>query len=222
MRKLFNTLRNIVERTTGERTRREQGPSAPDEGSAEQVAILDQFDSRMDVLTSYAEQALGYEDTLTNHIDRLTVELDQIRQAVEQCIDKGRDRDALEFLRLAVRLRPQLELVQGELGAFHAVADALIMKVNALVGHITEARIYANSATMNPDMPVQLNDTMTKLTRYFVMLERVTAARRDSLPERLMGQMTTIIDDRRLDVELATYVLARRRGISARNPPHHA
>lgn len=203
MKKLFDTLRNIVNH------------QRPHQREAVQLAALEQFDRRMDVLTQYAEQAMDYEETLTTHQERLERELDTLREVMEQCIERGEDRHALEYLRLLVRLRPQRDLVVQELNAFHAVADALIMRVNNLVAHLDEAREYARDAHLSANATLYLDASMERLTRYFMMLQRVSAARRQTLPQRLMEKMTTVIDNRKLDLELATYILARRRALGA-------
>jgi hypothetical protein len=41
----------------------------------------------------------------------------------------------------------------------------------------------------------------------------VATARRRALPERLAQQLTQVIDDRQLDLELANYILNRRRAL---------
>jgi hypothetical protein len=79
--------------------------------------------------------------------------------------------------------------------------------------YINEARQFARDASLSPAATHILNNTLNRLTRNFVMLERVAKARHKVLPDRLAQQITTIIDDRELDLELATYILNRRRAI---------
>jgi hypothetical protein len=205
MRNLFDALRNIVDRNQDKRREEE----------AHINAVLDVFENRMDILLRHAEQSMAYEDALNVNFERLDAELNMLREMVEQCIDNAQDRDALEYLRLAVRLRPQRDLVSQELNAFHAVSDALVTKVNILVGHIDEAREYARNKHWSPAKAEYLDSTLNKLTRYFVMLERVTVERRRTLNDRLVAKMADVIDDRRLDLELATYILQRRRALNA-------
>jgi len=205
MRNLFDALRNIVDRTHDKRR----------EDEAQINAALEVFENRMDILLRHAEQSMAYEDALNVNFERLEGELNMLREMVEKCIDVGQDRDALEYLRLAVRLRPQRDLVAYELNAFHAVSDALVTKVNILVGHIDEAREYARNQHWSPAKADYLDSTLNKLTRYFVMLERVTVARRKTLNDRLVAKLADVIDDRRLDLELATYILQRRRALNA-------
>jgi hypothetical protein len=207
MRKLFDALRTITGRSA---ERRQQAESRVQ-------AALEAFERRMDVLTHYAEQAMEYEDALNYHLDRVDADLSRLRDIMEASIDAGRDRDALEYLRLAARLRPQRELLAFELRAFHAVADALIMRVNLLVGHMDEAREFALNDGLSPAATEYLDATMTRLTRYFVMLERVSSVRRQNLDERLSAKLTEVIDDRQLDLEMATYILQRRRALNAGN-----
>jgi hypothetical protein len=205
MRKLFESLRSIVNRSAGRHHEEE----------ARIAALVAVFETRIDVLMRHAEQAMSYEETLTTNFQRLDGELAQLRDLIEAQIDAGKDRNALEYLRLAVRLRPQRELVAHELHAFHAVADALIVRVNTLVAHVDEAREYVRNAHWSPAKADYIDSTLTKLTRYFVMLERVSLTRRQTLNERLMSTLLEVIDDRRLDLELATYILQRRRALAA-------
>jgi hypothetical protein len=207
MRRLFDALRNIVDRST---ERREEAESRANDA-------LEVFENRMEVLTSHAERAMTYEEALTTHLERVERDLDLLKDHMEASIDNGRDRDALEFLRLAARLRPQRELLAYELNAFHAVADALIMRVNLLVAHMEEAREFARNARLSPSATSYLDGAMTKLTRYFVMLERVALVRRETLDTRLTAKLTDVIDDRKLDLEMATYILQRRRALNAGN-----
>ena len=60
-----------------------------------------------------------------------------------------------------------------------------------------------------------LDSTLDRLTRYFIMLDRVSRQRRKELPDRLAQVMMQVIDDRKLDLELATYILARRRALGS-------
>src|SRR5262249_40369091 len=144
-------------------------------------------------------------------VDQLT----QLQEHMEAAIDYGADRDALEYLRLAVRLRPQRDLLEQELKAFHSVAAELIQHVNTLMQYLDEARSFAFDATLIPAATYYLDFTLNRLTRYFVMLERVTKARHQTLPERLAQHITVVIDDRQLDLELATYILNRRRSLGS-------
>lgn len=210
MKRLFSTLRQFVDRKV------EMPDYDPDYESV-QLREIEAFERRIDVLTRYAEQSMAYEEALTSSYERIETDLQKLKELVEASIDAGKDRDALEFLRLAVRLRPQRDLVAYELNSFHAVADALIMRVNTLVAHLDEAREYARNARLSQAATQQLDSTMTKLTRYFVLLERVAAARRQTLEQRLVAKLGEIIDDRKLDLEMASYVLARRRALKAEN-----
>jgi hypothetical protein len=47
------------------------------------------------------------------------------------------------------------------------------------------------------------------------MLDRVAKARRRDLPDRLAAAMTDVLDNRQLDLELANYILQRRRALNA-------
>ncbi|MBX3063800.1 MAG: hypothetical protein KF726_12540 [Anaerolineae bacterium] len=210
MKRLFSTLRQFVDRKV-------ELPDYDPDYESIQLREIEAFERRIDVLTRYAEQSMAYEEALTSNYERLEADLQKIKDLVEANIDAGKDRDALEFLRLAVRLRPQRDLVAYELNSFHAVADALIMRVNTLVAHLDEAREYARNARLSQAATQQLDATMTKLTRYFVLLERVAAARRQTLEQRLVAKLGEIIDDRKLDLEMASYVLARRRALKAEN-----
>ncbi len=209
MNRLFQTLRNIVEKPRPE-------IDAPAEGTAE---ALPGFDNRLEVLCSYAERSAAYEDDLTASLDRIVEQLEQLQDCMELALDEGYDRDALEYLRLAARLRPQRDLLQHELLAFRTVADDLIARVNTLMNYVDEARDYARDATLSPAATIFLDATMNRLTRYFVLLERVTRARHQSLPDRLAKDIGSVIDDRQLDLELATYILNRRRALSSGPTP---
>jgi hypothetical protein len=167
----------------------------------------------MEALCWYAEQASQYENDLLSAKQEVETHLALFQSNMESAIDAGEDRDALEYVRIMVRLRPQVDLLNYELRAFHAVSSALILRTSTLVSHMDEAREYAQSATLNPAATDYLDKTMDKLTRYFVMLERVAGQRRRELPDRLAALMGEVIDNRKLDMELANYILARRRGL---------
>ena len=137
----------------------------------------------------------------------------QLQGLMEQALDEGKDGNALEYLRLAARLRPQRALLEQELKAFHALAGELIWRVLMLLDNLEEARNYALSADLNPAATRALDEALNRLTRYFIMLERVTIARHDQLPMRLAEQMMVIVDDRQLDLELARFILSRRRAL---------
>lgn len=197
MNRLFNALRGIREKP------RAAQPALPG------------FENRVDVLYQHAQQAAAYEDELTARLDQAQATMDGLETKVEAAIEKGNDRGAFEYLRLAARLRPQRDLLAGELQAFHAVATALIQRVSLLIDNIDEARAYALDGAINPAATQALDDTLIRLTRYFVMLDRVAANRRRELPDRLAAQMNQVIDDRDLDLELARYVLQKRRALDA-------
>jgi hypothetical protein len=201
MNRLFQTLRNIVEK-----------PQPEDENAAVEEA-LPGFDNRLEVLCTYAERSAAYEDELTARFGQVADDLAQLQEHMEAALDRGEDRDALEYLRLAVRLRPQRDLLERELNAFHAVASDLIRRVSTLMDYADEAREYARSTTLSPAATYFLDATLNRLTRYFVMLERVTKTRHYSLPDRLAQEITQVVDDRQLDLELATYILSRRRAL---------
>ena len=198
MNRLFSRLRS-----------RRDEPTAPD--------ALPGFDDRVSVLCAYAQQAARYEDDLLATQQDVAGQLDECERLIEEALDLDRDRDALEYVRLAARLRPQHELLDHELRTFKAVAEELIIRLDSLLNHLDEARVYARSAEINTEATWYLDLTLTRLTRYFVMLDRVATARRHALPERLAELMTQVLDDRRLDLVLATYVLQRRRALNARN-----
>ncbi len=210
MNRLFHTLRGIVEKSADKPSgRRSRAESALDD-----QALLG-FDNRVEVLCSYAERSAAYEDELVANLEGVIDQLSLLQESMEQAIDNGADRDALEYLRLAARIRPQRDLLDQELKAFHVVASDLIRQVNVLLEYRDEARQFAHNATLSPAATRVLNKTLDRLTRYFVMLERVTKARHETLPERLAEQITSVIDDRQLDLELATYILSRRRAIGS-------
>ncbi len=177
------------------------------------------FDGRIETLYQYAQQAAGYEDDLLEAYRDVQTQLSQFEAQTGLAIDAGEDRHALEYVRLIVRLRPQRDLLEHELRAFHAVASALILRVDILMTHLDEAREFARTTELSPAATQFLDVTLTRLTRYFVMLDRVTRARRRELPDRLGAVMLQVIDNRQLDRELATYVLQRRRALGggARN-----
>lgn len=200
MNRLFNTLRRIVE------------GARPDAASPALPALPD-FEERVDELFRYSEQAAAYEDDLTGYAQQLRVRLDQFADRINRAIDAGRDRDAFELVRLAARIRPQYDLVNQEMHMFHAVAADLIERVNRLIEHLDEARALARDGRLNPTATRQLDETLKRLVRYFELLERVSTARRQALPGRLAEKLTAVIDDRHLDLQLARYVLARRRAL---------
>ncbi len=196
MNRLFETLRSWLERS-------------------QQAVALPGFDNRMDVLCRYAQRAADYEDELLTAYHEIEDQLSAFEGQVEHALSLGNDRDALEYVRLLVRLRPQRELLDRELRNFHAVAGALILRVDTLMAHMDEAHLLAKSAAPNPAATDYLDQTLTRLTRYFVMLERVAAARRQELPDRLAALTLQVLDNRKLDLELATYILHRRRSIGS-------
>ena len=201
MNRLFKTLKTIVER--------------PQAAESDRPDALPGFDNRVEVLYKYAETAVAYEDDLARNLTEVDTTLDSLRGAMEMSIDAGRDRDALEYLRLAARLRPQRDLLDIEIRSFHVLATDLIRRVTALMDNIDEARAYAHSADLSPATTQFLDQALTRLTRYFVMLERVARVRRQKLPDRLAAQIAHVIDDRELDLELANYILQRRRAIGS-------
>src|SRR5262249_38674688 len=154
-----------------------------------------------------------YEETLQSNYDQILDQLMQLQGLMEKAIDEGEDRNALEYLRLAAGLRPQRVLLEGGLKAFHALASELSWRVAMLLESLAEDRAYARSCEFNPDATRALDEALNRLTRYFVMLERVTINRHDQLPMRLAEQMMQIVDDRQLDLELARFILSRRRAL---------
>jgi hypothetical protein len=198
MNRLFNTLRTL-QNNLREKPR--------------ELRAMPGFENRISVLTGHAERATAYEDDLTTRCEEVENNLTRMQEAMEACIDAGRDRDALEYVRLAARIRPQQELLTRELYAFRTVSNELIIRVNTLMEHIEDARELAMDIDANPAAAAFLDAMLTRLTRYFVMLERVATARRRELPERLSESMLRVIDDRQLDLELAKYILARRRAL---------
>lgn len=173
------------------------------------------FDDRVAALYGYAQQAARYEDDLLSAQQEVAEQLHRCEARIEAALDEGHDRDALEYVRLAARLRPQYELLDHELRTFKAVAETLILRLDSLLSHLDEARVYAQSASINTEATWYLDLTLNRLTRYFVLLDRVATARRRVLPDRLAGLMTQVLDDRRLDLVLATYILQRRRALDA-------
>lgn len=206
MNRLFNTIRRIVEK-----------PRVAETVEAEPVPGMEGFENRVEVLYTYAQRAAEYEDDLTAHFEQIRANLERVNARIEQALDEGRDGDAFEFVRLAARLRPQYDLLDFELRAFSSVASELILRVNTLMDNLEEARAYAQDGEANPTATAALDLALTRLTRYFVMLERVATTRRRALPERLAEHMLRILDDRQLDLELAGYILARRRQLRAGN-----
>jgi hypothetical protein len=203
MNRLFKTLRNIVDKPVSEQEAEQREDALPG------------FDSRIEVLSTYAERSAAYEEDLQNNFDQVADQLLQLQELMEATIDAGRDRDALEYLRLAARLRPQRDLLDQELRAFHAVASDLIRRVNTLMDYIEEAREFARDGELSPAATYYLDATLNRLTRYFVMLERVTRQRHRTLRDRLAAQILLVVDDRQLDLELATYILQRRRALGS-------
>lgn len=202
MNRLFQTLRGFVER-----------PRTAEDGDDRVEEALPGFENRIEVLSKYAERASAYEETLQNSYDQIMDQMMQLQGLMEQALDEGQDSNALEYLRLAARFRPQRALLEQELKAFHALAAELIWRVLMLLDNLEEARNYALSADLNPAATQALDAALNRLTRYFVLLERVTIARHDQLPMRLAEQMMVIVDDRQLDLELARFILSRRRAL---------
>jgi hypothetical protein len=173
------------------------------------------FDERLDILCRHAEQAAAYEDDLLGHLKNVEAQLAALGQRVDAAIDAGQDRQAFEFVRLAARFKPQRDLLLREVQAFHLIAEALRQKLTALLDHTEEARAYALDGALNPAASHYLDTLLNKLTRYFVMLERVALARRRGLPDALAKQLTRVLDDRQLDLDLANYVMIRRRALGS-------
>lgn len=208
MNRLFNTLRGLRERAKPVSPRSIE-PIAPPEPA------LPGFEGRLETLVRYTEQATGYEDDLHGHLDDSQSKLDRLLAAVEANLDGGKDRDAYEFLRMAARIRPQVTLLRTEIDSFHAVAGELTRRVTLLMDNLDEARGFAEDGAVNPVATAALDRALTNLTRYFVMLDRVAQARRRDLPQRLAAMMLEVIDDRALDLELAQYIMQRRRQLGA-------
>jgi hypothetical protein len=201
MNRLFQTLRGM----------RDKADAAE---NAENDALAG-FDNRIEVLYKYAERASAYEEDLTRNHEQIIDTLAQFHEMMLMALDSGKDRDALEYLRLAMRIRPQRDLIEREMQAFRAVADELIRRISTLMQNLDEAREYARNSDLSPAATYYLDQTLNRLTRYFVMLERVSIARHKALPQRLAEQMMTVIDDRQLDLELARFILSRRRALGS-------
>jgi phage shock protein A len=208
MNRLFNSLRGL---------RQKAEPVAPRtiEPSIPAEPALPGFEGRAETLQRYTEQAAAYESDLQGHLATAQANLDRFMARVEAALDAGQDRDAYEFLRMAARIRPQVTLLQREIASFHAVAGELGRRVSLLIENLDEARALAEDGQQNPAATAALDRALTSLTRYFVMLDRVAQARRRELPERLAAMMLEVIDDRALDLELAQYVMQRRRQLGA-------
>src|SRR5450432_3171138 len=201
MNRLFNTLRSYTEQ-----------PRSDSEAETESEAQR-AFDNRIEVLCKYAERASAYEEELQHTYETILDNLMQLQELMGLKLDEGRDRDALEYLRLAARLRPQRALLEQELRAFHAVAADLFPRVNTILDHFEAARALAADPSQNPAASYYLEASLTRLMRYFVLLERVAIGRHRALPQRLAEQMLVVVDDRQLDLELATFILSRRQAL---------
>src|SRR5260370_7777678 len=138
MNNLFKTLRRFTER------------SQPVVSTEPVQDALPGFYTRIDVLIKYAERASAYEDELIGSYDQIIDAIDQFQGLMEQALDEGRDRDALEYLRLAARIRPQRDLIDQELRAFHAVAADLLERFNTLLANLNKARDSPRSPSLNP------------------------------------------------------------------------
>ncbi len=205
MNRLFETLRGLVNRP-----RPESAQAAPPEAPK----VLEGFEGRLTTLYHYAEQAAAYERDLEARLAEAQANMDQLEATVETMLQAGRDRDAFEYLRLAARLRPQRDLLQSELRAFHAVAAELQRRVALLLENQAAASRIAEDVAANPQAARTLERVLNQLTRYFAMLDRVAKARRRELPERLAAALTRVLDDRALDLELANYILQQRRALN--------
>src|SRR5437762_9055846 len=135
MNRLFQTLRGIVDKSADRR--------------GESSASLPGFDNRIEVLCSYAERSAAYEDDLLANLERIVDQLAQLQEYMERAIDEGADRDALEYLRLAARIRPQRDLLDQELKSFHVVASDLIRQVKLLQQYRDEAREFASNSSLS-------------------------------------------------------------------------
>lgn len=180
--------------------------------------VIEGFEARLATLYHYSEHAAAYERDLEVRLAEAQANMDQLEATVEAIIQAGRDRDAFEYLRLAARLRPQRDLLHEELRAFHAVAAELQRRVALLIDNHAAASQIASNVAANPQAARTLDRVLRQLTRYFVMLDRVAKARRRDLPERLATAVTDVLDDRQLDLELANYVLQRRRALNDGSP----
>ena len=173
------------------------------------------FDDRVSALRSHAQQAARYEDDLLSVQRDVNDQLQMCEALIEQALQIGEDAEALEYVRLAARLRPQYELLEKELRAFGSVADILIQRLDLLLNNLDEARTFARSAELNSHATEYLDEALTRLTRYFIMLDRVASVRRRELPDRLADLMNQVLDDRHLDLMLASYILDRRRALDS-------
>src|SRR5258708_33564922 len=135
MNPLFSTLRSFVEKPR------------PEAGVWQDA--LPGLDNRIEVLCRYAERASAYEDDLQISYDEVMDQLSQVQGLMEVALDEGQASDALEYLRLAARLRPQRDLLAQEVAAFRSVADDLISRTNALLDNMDEARGYPASTEMS-------------------------------------------------------------------------
>src|SRR5579859_3287244 len=142
MNRLFKTLRSFTDKS--------RSTASADQQSHSISEALPGFFNRIVVLSKYAERASAYEDELVNSYAQIMDHMNQLQDLMEQAIDDGRDLDALEYLRLAARLRPQLDLLDRELQAFHAVAADLLERFSTLMANVEEARDYARSDEYNP------------------------------------------------------------------------
>ncbi|GAB4554552.1 MAG: hypothetical protein OHK0023_24800 [Anaerolineae bacterium] len=204
MNKLLNVLRGL-------------GKREPQTEAAQPAEALPGFDNRLEALQKFAEQAAAYEDDLNKHLAEAESNMTRLTHAVNLMIDAGRDQDAFEYLRLAARLRPQVDLLSQEIRAFQGVATALQNKVNLLFDNLDQARQFARDGSLNPRATEVLDRALNQLTRLFVLLDRVAQARRRELPDRLAEAMTQVIDNVALDMELARWVMARRRALGSGN-----
>src|SRR5258708_6931337 len=173
MNRLFNTLRSFTERPHAD-------SEADAAGEAERA-----FDTRIEVLTKYAERASNYEEELQNTYETILDNLMQLQELMVLKLDDGQDRDALEYLRLAARLRPQRALLEQDLGAFHAVAAPLFPRVTPTLDPFEEPRVLTATPDKTPPAAYSHEAWLPRLTRYFVLLERVAIARHRALPQRL-------------------------------------
>src|SRR5258708_18671227 len=196
MNRLFRTLQNLTERVHPAQEQETTSQSvAQDDHKRETLSgPMSGFEGRLEVLCMYAERAACYEDELLRNLDEVLDQLAQLQQLMERALDDGEDRNALEYLLLAARLRPQRDLLDKELKSFHAVADDLLFRVTTLTDNAEEAQWFANTPHANPAATYYLDQTMNRLTRYFVLLERVTTARYGDLPRRLIEQINVVVD----------------------------
>src|SRR5450631_140252 len=108
MRRLFTTLRGFADKR---HTASEPAPQPVSD------AIIG-FEDRVEVLCRHAEHAAAYEDDLISNYNQIEASLQQLADGMEAAIDAGKDERALEYVRLAARLRPQLDLLDYEIRAF--------------------------------------------------------------------------------------------------------